>query len=617
VVSGLPPEESVERLFFREYLETASNIKGSRGVSSRSTVEGVVITIGRDFGNTINEKNKTTAIVFIFHRKSKRAARTVQKMRRPRIHKSSAARELPLLLVHCLLLRETIAFAPDKCRVGPSVPCSIAYKSVQKRITPFRHSSRLFSSEKPESCISKLNFFLNNQPSSKAASTPLTSSVQKQQDNVDNQMIFTMMALIFVVGSLSSLDRVAMSVALVPMTEEMGYTDSIKGSISSLFSVGYGVGILPAGLLIASLSPRWVMAVGITFWSIGTIATPFAAAQSSMVFLLGARALVGASESVAIPTVQRLLSNWVPPERKSLAVATVFAGFQTGTILAYSLSPFLIDQFDDWRVLFYFYGGAGVLYLVPWLLLAQDSPSMEVKSPKKSRLDESETSFGMTLSNAKETIAAAPWKAFVSSKGVWAMFLAHAANNWGLYNNLSWTPTFYSEQYGLNVKESALLLVVPSIAGAIGGLSAGTIADSVIQNLEDPTDEAITNIRKVFQGTALFGPSICLGTLAYTMPEDPAVAQILLSLAVGLQSFNAAGYGAANQEKAGEKWTGLLYGITSLPSVMIGTFAVYLTGRILDYTDQNWNIVFGLNSVVYFLGAAAFVTLYDSKKEFD
>ena len=25
-------------------------------------------------------------------------------------------------------------------------------------------------------------------------------------------------------------------------------------------------------------------------------------------------------------------------------------------------------------------------------------------------------------------------------QGVWAMLLAHAANNWGLYNNLSWSP---------------------------------------------------------------------------------------------------------------------------------------------------------------------------------
>ena len=197
------------------------------------------------------------------------------------------------------------------------------------------------------------------------------------------------------------------------------------------------------------------------------------------------------------------------------------------------------------------------------------------------------------------------------------MFLAHAANNWGLYNNLSWTPTFYAEQYGLNVQESAWLLVVPSITGACCGLSAGAIADKAIRSLEDPTDEGVTRVRKLFQGIALIGPAICLGSLAYSIPDDPKIAQTLFSVSVGLQAFNAAGYGAANQEKAGEKWTGLLYGITSLPSVMVGTFAVYLTGRILDATTQNWALVFGLNSMVYLIGGVAFVALYDSKKEFD
>jgi ACS family sodium-dependent inorganic phosphate cotransporter len=65
------------------------------------------------------------------------------------------------------------------------------------------------------------------------------------------------------------------------------------------------------------------------------------------------------------------------------------------------------------------------------------------------------------------------------------MTLAHASNNWGLYNNLAWTPTFYAEQYGLNVKESALLSVLPSVAGAVGGLLAGSTADAFVRFLEE------------------------------------------------------------------------------------------------------------------------------------
>ena len=437
----------------------------------------------------------------------------------------------------------------------------------------------------------------------------------------DPSVAYVMMALIFTVASLSALDRVAMSVALVPMTEEMGFSDTMKGSISSLYSVGYALGILPCGVILAYASPRFLMAIGIALWSLGTIATPTAATQDGMIFLLCSRAMVGASESVVIPSVQRLLSNWIPPEKKSLALALLFSGFQMGTILAYTLSPIIIEQLGDWRDLFLVYGGAGLLFLIPWLVLARDSPTSQKNCDTKAgvaakdlALFSSETSL---LEQAKAYVASAPWQDFLKSKGVWGMFLAHAACNWGLYNSLSWAPTFYAEQYGLNVKESALLLVIPSIAACVCGVSAGFLADNVVSRLEVRTTEAVSNIRKVFQSIALFGPAICLATLATHIPEQPWMAQCLLTGSIGLQAFNAAGYGAANQEKAGEKWTGLLYSVTSLPSVWVGTFSTYLTGQILDFTNQDWTIVFGLNALICVLGGTAFVALYDSSKEFD
>jgi hypothetical protein len=84
-----------------------------------------------------------------------------------------------------------------------------------------------------------------------------------------------------------------------------------------------------------------------------------------------------------------------------------------------------------------------------------------------------------------------------------------------------------------------------------------------------------------------------------------------------MQSLNAAGYGAANQEKAGPKWTGLLYSVTSLPSVVVGTVGVQVTGIILDATGQNWSYVFAINAGIYVVGASAFVILYNSQQEFD
>lgn len=194
--------------------------------------------------------------------------------------------------------------------------------------------------------------------------------------------------LCFFVTVLSALDRVAMSVALVPMSEEFGLTDSIKGQISSVFSVGYGLFILPCGLLVAAASPRLIMASGVGIWSLATIGTPIAAGLilvsegtaattaalvENVSPLLAVRVVMGGAESVVLPAVQRILANWVPPDKKSLAVASVLSGFQLGTVCAYLLSPLVIERFDGWRGMFYLYGSVGILWLIPWLLFVSMS----------------------------------------------------------------------------------------------------------------------------------------------------------------------------------------------------------------------------------------------------
>lgn len=295
-----------------------------------------------------------------------------------------------------------------------------------------------------------------------------------------------------------------------------------------------------------------------------------------------------------------------------------------------------MEQWNGWRDLFTIYGAMGLLLLVPWLLLTQESGENEniqqqlIQQPSRTKAATVDGDTAMItsarqeetaispLNKAFDVLKEAPWKDLATSKGAWAMLLAHSAKNWGLYNSLAWTPTFYAEQYGIGVKDSAWLSLGPSIVGALGGFMAGFAADKVVRDMQQPSDIAArTRIRKIFQSIGLLGPAVALGTLAWKLPEEAWTAQIFLSASFGLQAFNAGGYEAANQEKAGTKWAGLLYSVTSLPAVLAGTGGVYLTGRMLDATGQDWSLVFGINAVINVLGAAAFIALYDAKKEFD
>jgi ACS family sodium-dependent inorganic phosphate cotransporter len=427
----------------------------------------------------------------------------------------------------------------------------------------------------------------------------------------------TILFLLWCVAWLSALDRVAMSVALLPISEEYGYSDTVKGAISSLFSVGYGLFILPAGILVASASPRLLMAFGVALSSISTIATPVAVslAVDNLAPLLLVRACVGAGESVVLPTIQRLLQSWMRPDEKSLALAVIISGFHSGTITALLLSPIVIEVLGGWQSLFYCYGAAGLVLLLPWLILARDAPA--VKSTEAAASDSEPKSLSTSWNESIRVFRDAPWKEFGRSKAVWAMILTHCSSNWGLYNYLAWMPIFYSEQYGIGVRDSAWLSVLPSVAGAAGGLFAGSVADWIIQNLKENDAQGIANVRKLFQCLSSCGPAVAFAGLAWHIPEDPRFAQAFLTVAVFFMTFEAAGNEVCVQEKAGERWVGLLYCITSLPAVMAGTLGVYITGQVLDMTHQDWSYVFGLNAFVYALGAAAFLAWYDSKREFE
>ena len=258
-------------------------------------------------------------------------------------------------------------------------------------------------------------------------------------EEIDQTDKVVMLGLLWITACLSALDRVAMSVALVPMTAEFGLTDTIKGSISSFFSIGYGLGIIPAGIILSFASPRLVMSVAVVGWSLATLATPWAAEAlavgNAASTLMVIRACVGAAESLVMPTLQRLLLAWTTPSEKAIGIATVISGFQAGTIAAYLVSPVVMDYFGDgeaWRQLFYVYGAFGLALLAPWLLVAKDGPdSASSNNPVPATLAPADESASMSsFDSAIQIFKDAPWSDFVRSKASWAMLLAHCSKNW-------------------------------------------------------------------------------------------------------------------------------------------------------------------------------------------
>ena len=387
------------------------------------------------------------------------------------------------------------------------------------------------------------------------------------------------------IGAVCALDRVVLSIAILPMSAEMGYSDSTKGLIASAFSWGYALGLLPAGTLSAISSPKAVLGGGLVVWSLAQAATPMAAA-SSLPALLAARAAMGVGEAAAIPCIQSIAANFVPARYRSQFCGVLTASLSLGTISAYTISPLLIDEYG-WPSSFITYGGVGCVLAIAWLALGQSSPAEADECVP----DACDPGFESEPASPWERVAEVPWQDVVSSRAVWALTAAHSAANFYNYFALAWLPTYFSYQFSLSTKESSAASLLPFVAGAVGGLSAGFACDTLVNRTGIP----LTRARKLTQTVAFVGPAVTLSALAVLgsgtagMQLDRDTAEALFIIGVGCQAWSAGGWGCCTQDIS-KRYASLIYGATSVFAVLTGASGQYFTGWLLEQTGRDFTL---------------------------
>ena len=73
------------------------------------------------------------------------------------------------------------------------------------------------------------------------------------------------------------IDRVNISVAIIPMQEQFGWSESQVGLIFSSFYIGYMITMALGGYLADKFGGKRVLGYGVILWSLFTILTPVAA----------------------------------------------------------------------------------------------------------------------------------------------------------------------------------------------------------------------------------------------------------------------------------------------------------------------------------------------------
>ncbi|HEX5399689.1 MAG TPA: MFS transporter, partial [Verrucomicrobiae bacterium] len=90
------------------------------------------------------------------------------------------------------------------------------------------------------------------------------------------------------------LDRFVLSAVLTPLQKDLGLNDSQTGWLGTAFMIGYFVTSPVFGWLGDRWSRKWLIAIGIFIWSVGTVLTGFA---TTFAMMIGFRVLVGLGEA--------------------------------------------------------------------------------------------------------------------------------------------------------------------------------------------------------------------------------------------------------------------------------------------------------------------------------
>ncbi|GFZ06837.1 major facilitator superfamily protein [Actinidia rufa] len=368
--------------------------------------------------------------------------------------------------------------------------------------------------------------------------------------------------LCFTAFLLYNMDRVNMSIAILPMSQQFNWNSATVGLIQSSFFWGYLLTQIVGGIWADKIGGKLVLGFG----------------------------------GVAMPAMNNILSKWIPVSERSRSLALVYSGMYLGSVTGLALSPILIHKFG-WPSVFYSFGSLGSIWFALWLSKAHSSPQEDPE------LTAGEKRLILGSSNTKEPVSVIPWKLILSKPLVWALIISHFCHNWGTFILLTWMPTYYNQVLKFNLTESRLLCVLPWLTMAVFANIGGWIADTLVSK-----DNAINWV---------LGASL----LPYT--NEPCQDTCFSSAMHGMQqwmsiegsdAFSQSGL-YSNHQDIGPRYAGVLLGLSNTAGVLAGVFGTAATGYILQ--KGSWDDVFKVSVALYIIGTVVWNLFSTGEKILD
>jgi MFS family permease len=258
--------------------------------------------------------------------------------------------------------------------------------------------------------------------------------------------------------AINAADRQVFPVLLSAITKHYGFSLSEGGFLATIFTLGIGLGGIPAGRLADRLSRKNIMVIGIAIYSVFTILTPLAFGFADMAAY---RTLSGVGESLQNAALFSAVGAYFYA-RRSLALGVLNVSYGVGGALGPLIGARLFSASGSWSLPFYVFGIVGFLFVLA-ILLTVDKVFTEAKDTGRAR----------AVAGAESS----PLPGTLLNRTSLVLCLACAAAGLSLYSYLGLYPTFLQTHLGLSVNDSGLAASMFGIGSLVASIPAGYLGD--------------------------------------------------------------------------------------------------------------------------------------------
>jgi len=389
------------------------------------------------------------------------------------------------------------------------------------------------------------------------------------------------LALLCAMYFLLFVNRTNLAIAGPLMQADLKLSNTEFGLAFSAFAIPYALFQLFGGMIGDKFGPRWTLAVSafVVF-----LATAWIGAVGGLTSLFLARVLLGIGEGAAFPTATRAMAAWTPQGRWGFAQGITHTFSRIGNAAtALIIAPLI--AWLSWRGSFYWLAPVNLVWMVVWFWYFRDDPRTHpaVTPHVLARLPVRAQSEG------KRVI---PWLRL--ARRIAPVTSVDFCYGWFLALFQTWIPSFFVQNYQLNLASTALYSAGVLFAGVIGDTLGGLASDYIRHR----TGSLVLARRSViivgFVGAGIFMVPVVL-------VHDLAISTICLSLAFFFAELIVGPIWAVPMDIA-PRYAGTASGMMNFGFGLAAIASPFFFGNMIDLTGT-WTVPFTVSIALLLLGA--------------